>query len=488
MTTEPDGHPAILGSDGGSPSLGPGSSAGVGGAGTGGGGSDGTAEEAPLLRRTRLRLLAWSGGITLVILIALGVAVYAAVANMLDANLTTPLEHRAQDIAALVQRSGFPGRPQVGIAFGGAAGGTIAFVVGPGGSVQGATGLELPQGLPDSGGVAAALRSGSDVRDATVSGIPVRIYSLAVPGHDGTYVVQVIGDRTAEERLLGTLAEVLGFGGLAALLLALAAGYIYAGYALVPIRLSIRRRQEALRRQREFTANASHELRTPLTVIRASVADLRRNRTRPVQDVGEALDDIDSEVSHLTALVDDLLLLARADSGAVEIARVPVDLADVAAEAAGLLAPVGAERGVSVLVDPRPAELIGDPLRLRQLVTILVDNAIAHSPAGGTVLVRVRREAEAATLDVADEGPGIREEDLGRVFERFWRADDAPAGGTGLGLSIARWIVERHGGTISASNRPEGGALFEARLAAPPTKDTTRDWDEEHPAASDFAA
>ncbi len=119
---------------------------------------------------------------------------------------------------------------------------------------------------------------------------------------------------------------------------------------------------------------------------------------------------------------------------------------------------------MSVVADPRPAVVVGDPLRLRQLVTILVDNAVAHTPAGGSVIVRVRAEGTAAVLTVEDTGPGIRPDDLPRVFERFWRADDAPSGGTGLGLAIAAWIVEHHGGRVSAANRPEGGARFEARI------------------------
>ena len=408
--------------------------------------------------------MTWSGGLTLLILVALGIALYGAVDGNLNSSAVAQLQRRAQTLSRFITNSGFPQRPQVGLAFGGDAGGTIAFVIGPGGSVQGASDPELPSGLPDAQGVAASQQSGTDVRNDTISGIPVRVYSVAVQGPGGTYVVQVVGDRTSEERLLGVLVFVLILGGLGAVLLAVAAGYVYAGRALVPIRVSIERRQEALRRQREFTANASHELRTPLTVIRASAADLRRNRSQRVSEVGNALDDIESEVSHLAALVDDLLLLARTDSGVVDVAREPVDLADVAAEAAGALSPVAEQGGVSVVVDPRPAETVGDPLRLRQLVTILVDNAIRHTPAGGTVLVRVRREDQTVALDVLDDGPGIRETDLDRVFERFWRADDAPSGGTGLGLSIARWIVERHGGTILAANRPEGGARFEARL------------------------
>jgi two-component system sensor histidine kinase BaeS len=108
----------------------------------------------------------------------------------------------------------------------------------------------------------------------------------------------------------------------------------------------------------------------------------------------------------------------------------------------------------------------GDPLRLRQLATILVDNAVAHCGAGGLVTVTVRPEGDAVTLVVDDDGPGIRPDDLPHVFERFWRADDAPPGGTGLGLAIAAWIVEGHGGTISAASRPEGGARLAVHLPA----------------------
>jgi signal transduction histidine kinase len=226
------------------------------------------------------------------------------------------------------------------------------------------------------------------------------------------------------------------------------------------------RRDEALRRQREFTANASHELRTPLTVIRSSVDDLRRNRTQRVADVGDALADIEVEVGHVTALVDDLLILARSDAGALELHLEPIDLADVAAEAAGAMTTMAAERGVGVVVDPRPAPMRGDALRIRQLVTILIDNAVRHSPSGSQVAVTIRPEGSHVSLVVDDAGPGIRPEDRQRVFERFWRADDAPQGGTGLGLSIAAWIVAQHGGTIEALDAPGGGARFRARLPA----------------------
>jgi signal transduction histidine kinase len=421
--------------------------------------------DAALLRRTRLRLLAWSGGLTLLILVLLGAALYAAVSGSLASRGTDILAARASGLERLLQLPGqIPDRFVLGPGFGGEASGTLALIVRPDGGLVGPTELQSINGVPDPAGLSAARAGSVDVRQVEVSSIPVRVYSVAVTRPDGEYVVQVLGERSSEVQLLSTLLTVLLFGGLAALLLALAAGYVYAGRALIPVRASMDRRDAALRRQREFTANASHELRTPLTVIRASVADLRRNRKQPVEKVGEALDDIDAEVSHLTALVEDLLLLARTDSGALALERVALDLADVAVEAAGPLTPVAAERGVQLEVDPRPAPVDADPVRLRQLVTILTDNALAHSPAGTTVTVRVRPEGGQAVLTVDDQGPGVREEDLPRLFERFWRADNAPAGGTGLGLSIAAWIVAAHGGTISAANRPEGGARFEVRL------------------------
>jgi len=111
----------------------------------------------------------------------------------------------------------------------------------------------------------------------------------------------------------------------------------------------------------------------------------------------------------------------------------------------------------------------GDPVRLRQLVTILVDNAIRHSPPGGEVRVAVRTAGRSAGLSVEDDGPGVRPEDLPRVFDRFWRAPGAPEGGTGLGLAIAQWIVERHRGRITVSNRPSGGARFDVHLPAATT-------------------
>ena len=412
-----------------------------------------------LLRRTRLRLMGVSGVVTLLILIVLEGATYATVSNR--------VENAALDQLYQVARYGTAG-DDYGVTLSGPRSGLIRILVDPQGQVVPYPGLPtLPAGMPDKASLAAVTRPGElDLRNVTMpDGTPCRVMSyFSGDARHASYKVQLVQNRTGETSLLGILGTVLLGGGLLALLASLLAGYLYAGRALVPIRASIEHRQEALQRQREFAANASHELRTPLTVIGASVEDLKRNRRSKVEDVGEAVNDIDAEVRHMTALVEDMLLLARTDSGVVQLERVPLDLGDIAADAASMLVTLGEERGVKVILDPLPAPVTGDPLRLRQLVTILVDNAIRHSPAGSTVEARVRPAVGAALLQVDDRGTGIKPVDLPRLYERFWRADDAPPGGTGLGLAIAKWIVDQHGGRIGAVNRPDGGASFSVWL------------------------
>jgi signal transduction histidine kinase len=402
-----------------------------------------------------------SGLVTLLILVLLEGAVYLTVSDRIESTAKDQLKRAAGLNVAPGEDFGYSlTGPRAGI--------FLVFVDPQGRVVPYARNMPvLPEGLPDKGSLAAVTAIGDlDVREVTVpDGTAFRVMSLPYPDAAyASYKVQLVQNRSGEVALLGILFLVLLGGGLIALLASLLAGYLYAGRALVPIRQSIDRRQAALQRQREFAANASHELRTPLTVIGASVEDLKRNRRSKVEDVGEALGDIEAEVRHMAALVEDMLLLARTDSGVLEIERVPADLGDIAAEAASILTTLGQDRGVQVVLDPLPAPLYGDPLRLRQLVTILVDNAIRHSPAGSSVEVRVRPEAGAAILQVSDSGHGIRPQDLPRLFERFWRADDAPAGGTGLGLAIAKWIVDQHGGRIGAESCPEGGASFHVWL------------------------
>jgi signal transduction histidine kinase len=417
--------------------------------------------ETRLLRRTRRRLVLWSAGSTLLVLLVLGGALYVALADQLADTSTRQLERRTGLFVDAMQHpfqrppgsqygiARDPGSP--GFVFGGPESGTVGNIIFP----------DAPTTDPrifDPTALAAARAGQTVVTQADWSGAPVRVVSTPVVVNDQTFVIQVASDRTNEERTLEVTLIVLAVGGLLVLLAAAGLGWIYSGRALVPIR-------ESLRRQREFAADASHELRTPLTVIRGNVGLLRSQRGDATTRQ-EALADIDSEVGRMTSLVEQLLLLARTDSDALELEFGPADLADEATDALEAFSPIAQGKGVQLALDVEPAPVKGDSSRLRQLAGILVDNAVRHSPSGGRVTIHVKEAGGQATLVVDDDGPGIRPDDLPHVFDRFWRAADAPEGGSGLGLAIAAWIVERHGGTIRAENRPAGGARFIAVLPA----------------------
>jgi two-component system, OmpR family, sensor kinase len=221
-------------------------------------------------------------------------------------------------------------------------------------------------------------------------------------------------------------------------------------------------RQEE-RRKSLFVSDVSHELRTPLTAIRGAAETMLEDEDIPAVDRDRFLATIVSESDRLGRLANDLIALERIEGATGELPVVRVDLLEVADHTTSTLEPLLEERGVTVDVAGEHAFVLGDRDRLHQVLANLVDNASRMTPRGGTVRVTVTRTAHRATVAVADEGPGIPPEDLDRVFDRFWRAQasrDRGSGGAGLGLSIVRAIVERHGGHMTVSNRPEGGAVF----------------------------
>ena len=220
--------------------------------------------------------------------------------------------------------------------------------------------------------------------------------------------------------------------------------------------------------QQRFTAAASHELRAPLTVVLANLELLQRDSLRmPPEERTQAIDEAHGEATRMARLVADLLSLARADAGA-PLRREPVELDRVVIEVVGESR--HQLRGQQLAVGAfEPVIVRGDPDRLKQLVLILIDNAITYTREGGRVDVSLQRVEGGALIKVRDTGVGIAVEDLSHVFERFYRADPARsrnAGGTGLGLSIARWIVEQHGGTVELSSVLGTGTTATVRLPA----------------------
>jgi signal transduction histidine kinase len=219
------------------------------------------------------------------------------------------------------------------------------------------------------------------------------------------------------------------------------------------------RLQSALVAQRRFVADASHELRTPLTTIRGNVGLLLKREDITADDRLAALNDIAGESERMSRMVQDLLTLARADAG-YHLDKAPIDLLPIIQEVTRQAQTLQPLRRIELL-DGVPVPIQGNADAIKQLLWILIDNAFKHTHDSGRIQLRLDNGQQAARLMVLDDGAGIPKDDLERVFERFYQSDASRAGeGTGLGLAIARWIAQEHGGRISASNNPQGGAAF----------------------------
>jgi signal transduction histidine kinase len=226
-------------------------------------------------------------------------------------------------------------------------------------------------------------------------------------------------------------------------------------------------REAAMKRQREFVADASHELRTPLTSILANLELLQASLEGAAQDDERAM--VDSALrssSRMSRLVGDLLLLARADAGRIG-ARTSCDLAEVAGNAAAEVAPTIGERELRI-DNERPLPVDGNPDELHRMVLNLLDNAARHTPPGSKIELRLSPQGAYAVVEVADDGPGVPPELREEIFERFVRgegpADTAVGGGGGLGLAIVSAVARSHGGNAEVGESALGGALFRVRL------------------------
>jgi two-component system, OmpR family, sensor kinase len=327
---------------------------------------------------------------------------------------------------------------------------------------------------------------------------PMRLLVTATPSVSGPAVVVVgasLEDR--EEALDGLLAQLLVVGPLA-LLLACAAGYVLAGAALRPVEAMRRRAAEVssdapgrrlplpqardevqrlgetlndmlgrleagLARERRFVADASHELRTPLALLQTEL-ELASRRPRSRKELEQALGSAREEVERLVRLAEDLLVLARADDGRLPLAQEKHIVREVLDAVAGRYDSRAAAAGRAIHVAaPDDSILTGDRLRLEQALRNLVDNALRHG--SGAIRLEARQIGGLLELRVGDDGKGFPPEFLPHAFERFSRADVAREGaGAGLGLAIVDAIARAHGGSVAATNKPNGGALVVVRI------------------------
>jgi two-component system sensor histidine kinase BaeS len=224
-------------------------------------------------------------------------------------------------------------------------------------------------------------------------------------------------------------------------------------------------REDRLRRN--LVADVAHELRTPLAILQGSTEALLDGVDEPTPEVLSSLND---EVIRLRHLVGDLETLAAAEAVGLRPRADLVDLADVALSATDLLRPLAEGRDTTITVDPQPALVIGDPDRLHQIAVNLIANAVKFTPVGGAITITTGSDEASACLEVVDNGPGIPDQEVPHVFERFWRGSNGDkASGSGIGLAVVSELVAAHRGTVSAGNVPGGGARFSVTIpTAPP--------------------
>jgi signal transduction histidine kinase len=269
-------------------------------------------------------------------------------------------------------------------------------------------------------------------------------------------IAAVVADKVELEDRYAALIGVFGAMAFAALLLVGVGGSILVGKSAKPV-------EQTMDQMRRFMADAAHELRTPITVLR-SRAEIALQQPRDNDAYVTALRGVESESIRLGRIVDDLLILARADAGDRPIDRKEFQLDDLALDAAAAAGAVAQSKQVGIIVGNLDNAVIdGDSELVRRLMMILLDNAIKFTPEGREVRLSIFADASAATLVVEDSGIGIPADQLPQVFDRFYRGDPARgrSEGAGLGLSIARWIADAHRARINVSSAERTGTRVE---------------------------
>ncbi|MEP6495096.1 MAG: ATP-binding protein [bacterium] len=408
------------------------------------------------LDRLRLRLTAWYVGTFFAILTLLGIGVFAVITWRFDRELDLSLGQATAELRRLGRADAADGLriPERTLFVADSAGRPVGREAAPSWLQQ------LARDASRRAGRATAVHTESD-RILRANAEPFRL-------GDGRAVVAIaVADEIELEDRYAALIAAFGAAALFALVLVAVGGWLLARQSTAPV-------ERAVAHMRRFMADAAHELRTPLTVIRAR-AEVALQREREPEQYVVSLRGIERETERLTRIVEDLLMLARADAGERPIERRRVFLDDLTSDAAETARVIADRRSVRLDVDEfEEAAVSGDPALLRQLVVILLDNAIKFTEPGGTVRLGVRSQGASATLTVSDTGIGIAPDQIGHVFERFYRGDPARtrrpgrdgsmSEGAGLGLSIAQWIAEEHGGTVRVESEAGRGTRVIAQF------------------------
>lgn len=284
-------------------------------------------------------------------------------------------------------------------------------------------------------------------------------YYQITPIMDQQDIFIVFQDFQRDRDLLKSLVTGLSLTGLLCMILSVFGSFFMANKAMIPI-------QNAWKQQKDFLADASHEFRTPLAVIQTNLEIVRDNPEETVESQSHWLDNIYEETVCMTKLVESLLFLARADSHQQLLMNDYFLLDQAITTATELFRPMTNAQGITLALHiKKDIPYSGDEAKLRQVVGILLDNALRHTPTGGNISVNLEQSHHDILLSITDTGEGINSEHLVKIFERFYQSDSSRAkGGTGLGLSIAQWIVENHNGSITVDSTLGKGSIFTIRL------------------------
>jgi two-component system, OmpR family, sensor histidine kinase CiaH len=419
--------------------------------------------DATALRRVATRLALLTVGLMLALLVGIVVTVYltthALMLGSLQDTVRTEAQRQVSHLKEALRTDDGNTQEDGAIEIESGSSGVIISFADRNLKVLGSSSTQFRGVLPDRASAAIVVKQAAPrFSSQPIGADSYLIYSVPVleQGHVEGVVQATSSMRQYDDDMRAVLLVLLSVGGVSLLALA-AIATLVVGRALVPIRRS-------LQRQRDFVADAAHELRTPLTILHSAV-ELGLAANSP-EDQEDALTQALVESRHLARLIGDLSLLARADSGALALDTQPVELSQLVSETVNGVEMLAEDQGVRLdthmIGDVR---VLGDPGRLRQLLVIVLDNALKHTPPGGAIRVALAEVGGKAQLQVQDTGPGIEPQDLPRLFDRLYRAKrDRGTDGGGLGLAIARWIAEAHGGRIVAANASPHGAVFTVTL------------------------
>ncbi|MFE9081854.1 sensor histidine kinase [Bacillus mobilis] len=295
-----------------------------------------------------------------------------------------------------------------------------------------------------------------DLQDLEVQGRYFRTFAFKEDGK----IVQIVRDTTAEEEMLNTLFLILVIGCSVGSLFAIGIGFFLAGRALVPI-------QKSWEKQQQFVSDASHELRTPLAVIQSKTDILFQSPSATIEEKAMDISTISKECRRLSKLVANLLLLARSDSNQIEMDKKIFEMDTLLEEIVDPYKELASYQEKEMLLKVEHGiSFMGDRERIHQMMVILLDNAMKYTNEGGHIQIDCTQTNSSIRIRVKDDGIGVKDEDIPKLFNRFYQGDKARSAseGAGLGLSIANWIVEKHYGKISVESQWGEGTCFEVIL------------------------